>query len=157
METSLYKFFFYLQWKQWLEKVSLFHCFCRAAGSKHFLKGKPVFQSHMKSNVLKLFKQETPCFQFTRPSFNQVIPFSFPSLEVCGFRSNIFILGITFIIIIIFNGKKKQKTKNTQTIQTATTKKTTNQKTPSKSKDTEPVLFYLKVFFHGRSQHLLQE
>lgn len=77
----------------------------------------------MKSNVLKLFKQETPCFQFTRPSFNQVIPFSFPSLEVCGFRSNIFILGITFIIIIIFNGKKKQKTKNTQTIQTATTKK----------------------------------
>lgn len=110
METSLYKFFFYLQWKQWLEKVSLFHCFCRAAGSKHFLKGKPVFQSHMKSNVLKLFKQETPCFQFTRPSFNQVIPFSFPSLEVCGFRSNIFILGITFIIIIIFNGKKKQKT-----------------------------------------------
>lgn len=66
----------------------------------------------MKSNVLKLFKQETPCFQFTRPSFNQVIPFSFPSLEVCGFRSNIFILGITFIIIIIFNGKKKKKKKH---------------------------------------------
>lgn len=53
---------------------------------------------------------------------------------------------------------EKKKNQNTQTIQTAPTKKkTTNQKTPSKSKDTEPVLFYLKVFFHGRSQHLLQE
>lgn len=53
--------------------------------------------------------------------------------------------------------KKNKKQKTPKQSKQQQQKKTTNQKTPSKSKDTEPVLFYLKVFFHGRSQHLLQE
>lgn len=107
METRHYKFF-YLQWKQWLEKISLFHCFCRAAGSKHFLKGKPVFQTQMKSNVLKSFQQETACFQLTCPSFNQVIALSY-SKEVSGFGTKLSFffsfrnhIYVRFVVVWVF-------------------------------------------------------